>query len=114
MQSWARGSTTGERSGGEPGETRPAKAVAHQHGVVLLAVDGVHGLLEALAHLRGRAVVEAFGEELDIDLVRRAGHRGAHLAEEDLATDELQAHGFASRFGWESGGVRQDLTPWLG
>ena len=70
-----------------------AQGVAEEQGLVARRVSGVGDLLEPGAHSRAAEVVQSLGEELDIHLVGRAGHRGAHLAVEHLAGDQFQAHG---------------------
>ena len=73
MQSWPRGTTSGMRAGGQAHATVAAQGVAQQHGVVLRLVDGREHLLQAGRHARLADVVQALGQELDIDVVLRAG-----------------------------------------
>ena len=79
-------------AGLEAGEAVVAQAVGESHGVVPPGVGRVDGRLQALAHRAAAEVVKALGQELDVHPVRRRGGEVAHLAEEDLAGHDPQAH----------------------
>ena len=70
-----------------------AQGIAQQHGVVLRLVHRGQHFLQPGRHAGLADVVQSLGQELDVDLVDRPGHRGAQLAVEDFAGNQFQAHG---------------------
>jgi hypothetical protein len=81
------------RAGREPHQAVAAQRVAEQHRFVLALVDSVQHLLETTMHGARADVVQALGQELDVDPIGGACHRCADLAVDDLAGDQLESHG---------------------
>ena len=79
----------GNGLGGQAHDAVVAKAVAQQQGIVLALLHLIDGGLQARPHLFAPNVVQALGEKIEVDDVRRARHAGAKLAEEDFATDKF-------------------------
>ena len=75
MQSWARGITSGIDPAARPDHAVAAQAVAEEHGLVAsIHVHGGRALPVAGRSSRLADVVQALGQELDVDLVDRPGY----------------------------------------
>ena len=68
-----------------------AKTVTDEDGIKLSGGHGVDALLDLLA-ARGRNIVVALGQKLEVDQIGRSRHREIDFTEGDFAGDDFKKH----------------------
>jgi hypothetical protein len=91
------GNHQGQSAAHQSGDAIAAQGVAQKHRVVAGGIHAIDSFLKAGAHGRAAQGVETLGPEFEVHLVRRPRHRGAHLAVQHLARNQLQAHSLRAR-----------------
>ena len=98
----AAGDDQRDAAGGQADDAVAAQGVAEHDGVVFRLVHGGQRLGQPRPHARLPNVVQTLGKELEVDVVGRAGHGRAQLAEEDFAGKEFQSHNVKLIVRWGS------------
>ena len=88
----------GLRAGLDPGQAVAAQAVAEHDRVERAVVRLINLFLDAGSHGPGALVVQALGEEQEVDLMAGANHGVAKLSQDDFTADQQQVHEEALTF----------------